>query len=723
MGTTLQDWLESLDEERLVTLLRRRPDVLRSSPPPNLSDLAARLNLVTSIIEVSRTLPSPAVLVAQALLVLGADLPAGVAGSRLADLVEPDGADGPAEEALDAIVAGLTESGVAWTDSDDRVYVSPATRRVWTAPLRLGRPMAEFLSVVDPGQLTSILRALGIVATGSTRQNRQMIMDFFGDRSRLTDLVGQAPADTRDILTLVADQGPIFGLDFDYLAASRVPPKQRPNGVAAVQWAQERGLIWLVSYDGVFEMPREVGLSLRGQDYRILVTATRPEVAAVDADQDSQEHESATAALRVLDQFSTVVSSTPIALLKAGGVGVREIRRLAAAARCGEDEVRLYVEIAVRAMMLEETSNGKTLKPTAVRTQWQRKSPAERLGVLHAAWSDMAAAPLRDVGDGKRRVPLTPDDFGHSSRDVRWATLRLLAQLAPHVAPSGLQTLLDAVGWCCPLVTGQARDTEVAAALAEARLLGLCAGFALTSVGRVLAECGPDAHAADEFTLPEGCDDLVAAAEKLLTRASTQALFGADLTAVVPGAPSTDLTELLDSAADRETRDAASTWRFGPISVRRAFDAGHSASGLLAALSAVAQSELPQPLRYLIEDVGRRHGQMQVTAVACCVVSDQPALLTEAAANRRLTALKPRLLAPTVLASALPVDQTLTALREAGYLPVPAEHSGSVELTEAKTPPPRNPRGRQHRTGSADVTEIARSLTRSRRTGRARPTP
>jgi hypothetical protein len=416
------------------------------------------------------------------------------------------------------------------------------------------------------------------------------------------------------------------------------------------------------------------------------------------------------------------VASTPIVLLKAGGVGVREIRRLAAAARSGEDEVRLYLEIAVRAMMLEETSNGKALKPTAVLTQWQRRSPAERLGVLHAAWCEMPGAPLRDVGEGKRRVPLTPDDFGHSSRDVRWATLRLLAQLASHVAPCGLQTLLDAVGWCCPLVTGQARDTQVAAALAEARLLGLCAGSALTSVGRVLAECGPGAHAADEFALPEGCDDLVAAAEKLLTRASTQALFGADLTAVVTGAPSADLTELLDSAADRETRDAASTWRFGPISVRRALDAGHSPSGLLAALSAVAQSELPQPLRYLIEDVARRHGQMQVTAVACCVVSDQPTLLTEAAANRRLTALKPRLLAPTVLASALPVDQTLTALREAGYLPVPAEHPGSVALTTAKTPTPRDPTGRQHPTEAADVTEIARSLTRSRRTGSARPT-
>jgi hypothetical protein len=121
-------------------------------------------------------------------------------------------------------------------------------------------------------------------------------VDFFGAPDRLADLVDHAPADTRDILTLVADQGPTFGLDFDYLVASHLPSKQRPGGFAAVQWANERGLIWLVSFDGIFEMPREVALSLRGPDYRVVVTPTRPEVATVEADQDSQEYQSATAA-------------------------------------------------------------------------------------------------------------------------------------------------------------------------------------------------------------------------------------------------------------------------------------------------------------------------------------------------------------------------------------------------------------------------------------------
>ena len=47
----------------------------------------------------------------------------------------------------------------------------------------------------------------------------------------------------------------------------------------------------------------------------------------------------------------------------------------------------------------------------------------------------------------------------------------------------------------------------------------------------------------------------------------------ADLTAVVTGTPSADLTALLDDAADAETRGTAYTWRFSPASVRRALDA------------------------------------------------------------------------------------------------------------------------------------------------------
>jgi hypothetical protein len=138
--------------------------------------------------------------------------------------------------------------------------------------------------------------------------------------------------------------------------------------------------------------------------------------------------------------------------------------------------------------------------------------------------------------------------------------------------------------------------------------------------------------------------------------------------------------------AEREARGMASVWRFTPASLRRALDQGSTAPELERDLEAVASSELPQPLRYLIEDTARRHGLLQVTPVACCVTSRDEALLAEVAASRRLAGLKPRLLAPTVCSSALPVADTLELLRAEGYAPVEQDAAGTLVLERPARP-------------------------------------
>jgi hypothetical protein len=67
----------------------------------------------------------------------------------------------------------------------------------------------------------------------------------------------------------------------------------------------------------------------------------------------------------------------------------------------------------------------------------------------------------------------------------------------------------------------------------------------------------------------------------------------ADLTAIVAGAPAANLATLLDTAADPRTRGTAYTWRFSPDSIRRALDAGHTATTLLADLTAAATGTCP----------------------------------------------------------------------------------------------------------------------------------
>ena len=119
-------------------------------------------------------------------------------------------------------------------------------------------------------------------------------------------------------------------------------------------------------------------------------------------------------------------------------------------------------------------------------------------------------------------------------------------------------------------------------------------------------------------------------------------------------------------------------WRFSPASVRRALDAGTDPDTLLTDLAAVSTGALPQPLEYLVRDVARRHGQVRVRPVACCLTGDDPALLAEIAAARRLAPLGLTMLAPTVLASARPLDETLAALRAAGYAPVAEDATGAI---------------------------------------------
>ena len=69
--------------------------------------------------------------------------------------------------------------------------------------------------------------------------------------------------------------------------------------------------------------------------------------------------------------------------------------------------------------------------------------------------------------------------------------------------------------------------------------------------------------------------------------------------------------------ADVESSGGATVYRFTESSVRRALDAGRSASECHAFLAAVSRTAVPQPLTYLIDDVARRHGRLRVGAASC----------------------------------------------------------------------------------------------------------
>lgn len=347
---------------------------------------------------------------------------------------------------------------------------------------------------------------------------------------------------------------------------------------------------------------------------------------------------------------------------------------------------------------------------------------------LIAAWAVVPEVLTHWPDEGESPVALISPQDGYAV-PLRRGALRALAGLpngqALDLTAESYAELLQRAAWYQPLLssllandaTGQLLgDDDISgrlrSTLEEAELLGLVAHGALTPAGRAvsaLLEAGAGHHypavpgagtdptargtdgLGDDLTarpaLAEAVTNLRAALYRTLPAPSTTARFQADLTATVTGAPAPDLAELLSAVGDIESEGHAVVWRINAASLRRAMDAGWSADELLDRLRGVSEREapLPQPLTYTIKDTARTHGQLRVVRSACCIRSDDTALIAEVAQARGLAKLGLRRIAPTVLISTAPPEETLSALRTAGYAPTQEAATGTTVLDRAPT--------------------------------------
>lgn len=650
MGSSLVRWLAALNTDRLAEVLARRPDCL-TPPPRDLSELARRLQARDSVTIALQGLPLPAVQLVEVLQSIGG--PA-VTGDQLAAALGRT----PEDPEVDATLSILAQRALVWSEAGALRMAGP----LWSAfpyPLGLGAPAQQLLRTLPAAQLCEIAKRLGVPNSAKAISGRLAGADA------VRAIVESAPGTVRKLLMEIAFHGPT-------VAARH-----------GLDWALERGLL---VHDGWrhAQMPAEVARALRGPQWRPRFDPRPPEADLTEVEPEAVDREAAAAAGTAIEQITTLLgscASTPVGLLKSGGVGVRELRRLSRTVGCGEPAVRLWLELAYAAGLMSAVRD--QVLPTEEYDAWCAAEPAGRLVPLLTAWLHLPAAPLVNPAPDGAPPPaaLTRDPISLYTFDLRPQVLGVAAEVPPGYGITGAKSVESAMTWRSPLLVGAVPDggALIESVWREAELLGVVAHGALTSLGKALL---------DE-TLPE-------VAEKLLPAAVRTAMFQADLTAVVPGVPAAELAALLDLAADRESRGGATTWRFGPASVRRALDSGLDSAGLLAALR--EYGELPQPLEYLIGDVARRHGAIRVRAVGCVLHADDPALLAEVASARALAALRLTLLAPTVLASASPVADTLTALRAAGYAPVGESADGTARIEKAprqraratrRRPPPR----------------------------------
>ncbi|MGV9311723.1 helicase-associated domain-containing protein [Streptomyces sp. NPDC003691] len=203
------------------------------------------------------------------------------------------------------------------------------------------------------------------------------------------------------------------------------------------------------------------------------------------------------------------------------------------------------------------------------------------------------------------------------------------------------------------------------------------------------ADARPNGCAGAERRLREAADALA----PLLPEPLDHVLLQADLTAVAPGPLRRPLAETLAVLADVESKGGATVYRFTPGSVRRALDAGRTASELHTFLATHSRTPVPQPLSYLVDDVARRHGHLRVGAASSYLRCDDESVLDEILADKRSAGLKLRRLAPTVVASLADPTPLLAGLRSMGYAPAAESAEGDVLIARAhaRRTPPRTP--------------------------------
>jgi hypothetical protein len=684
-------------------LLRRRPD-LALPAPVDLATLANRASVRTSIARVLDSLDAFTLRV----LEVACCLPSPTSEAELAGWFAE--ADRPAVRAA----IGQLQNWVLLWGPTHRLHPVGTVREVLGGyPAGLGRPAAELFGRQSELSLAPLLRRLELPPASQPAAGAAVARAVL---ERLPVLLAElAEGDCEVLLRLAA--GPPIGTYREAESALRDLIQANPTAAepSPVQGLLERGLV--VPIDGrTVELPREVALALRP----VPAGDVRPEPEPVPVTGRGSaviDGGGATAVLetvRLVELLLTTLSDEPASQLRAGGLGVRDLRRLGRVLEVSEQLTALLIEVAAEAGLLASSGLVDPLYlPTTEFDGWLAQGTAARWVRLAGGWLAMTRQPSlvgqKDDRD-KAIAALSADVERHSAPALRRQLLRLLADLPPGAAPADNDAVLVRLAWQAPR-RASAYRSSAAAILTEAATIGVTGYGAITGYARALldgAETGAsraEANAADllEAALPDPVD---------------QFLVQPDLTVVVPGPPTPQLQRDLALAADLESTGGAAVYRISPASLRRALDRGWTGADLQRFFSATSRTPVPQALEYLITDAATQHGRLRVGSATSYLRCDDELLLDRVLAEPALESLGLQRLAPTVLVCAAGINQLLERLRAHGYAPAAEAADGSV-LTLA-VDAARVPARRQHtrigrvRSNSISDSQLAEVISRLR---------
>ncbi|ORX17167.1 DNA-binding protein [Mycobacterium szulgai] len=621
----LGSWLADLPDERLILLLELRPD-LAQPPPGSIAALAARAQARQSVKAATDELDFLRLAVLDALLVLQAD----TEPVPLAKLLALIGDHAPQADIV-AALDDLKLRALVWGETAVRVAADAATALPWHA-----------------GQVT------------------------LEDRSRsgeeIAALIEELDEAQRDVLAKLLEGSPM-GRTRD-AAPGAAPDRPVPRLLAT-------GLLRRIDAETVI-LPRHVGQVLRGEHPGPLqLTAPDPAVSSTTPDDaDAAAAGAVIDLLRELEVLLENLSAAPVSELRSGGLGIRELKRLAKTTGIDEQRLGLILEVAAAAGLIAsgmpdpEPLHGESpyWAPTATADRLTSMTPAERWYLLASTWLDLPGRPALIGSRGPDAKPygaLSDSLFSTAAPLDRRLLLGMLAELpggAGVDATSASATLI----WRRPRWARRLQPDPVADLLNESHALGLVGRGAISRPGRALLEDGTDPAA------------VVESMTRALPKPIDHFLVQADLTVVVPGPLNRDLADDLATVATVESAGAAMVYRVSEQSIRHALDIGKTRDWMHTLFAKHSKTPVPQGLTYLIDDVARRHGQLRIGMAASFVRCEDPALLAQAVASPAVEGLALRALAPTVAVSPAPISEVLGALRAAGFSPAAEDSTGAI---------------------------------------------
>ena len=436
------------------------------------------------------------------------------------------------------------------------------------------------------------------------------------------------------------------------------------NPGPGVAWLLEKKFLVPLDQRTVI-LPREVGIHLRGGKTH-KENFINPPVLSGSKRDESQINLAAIAnistVLRWVEELLNFWAEEPADALRAGGLGVRDLKILSIHLGVDESCTAFITELAYLTSLISIDADDRIL-PSNKFDIWLMQSPTDRWQVLASAWLITSrVSGLVGRAQAKNVAALGPELDRVNAARVRSLTLLVLNE-NQYLAPD-MKSFHKLLAWRAPVRRNSSLQEELATwSLREAEWLGITGQGAISKYGVGFLR-GEDLNYINE-DLPKTVDHI---------------LIQGDNTAIAPGPLEHEISQQLAIMAEIESRGGATVYRFSEATIRRTLDHGKTGGEIKAFLIKISKTPMPQPLEYLIDDVAKKHGKLRIGNTSSFIRCEDTALITQIMNDKKLEVLSIRRIAPEVVICDRDASDVMRVLREAGYLPA-AESSNGLILT------------------------------------------